>query len=405
MRKNLSAFLLSIFVFGTIGTIYAEDAKQTTTAPALAIENFGGNAADIPGWQPSLGQGISAMLVETLQGSDHKFQVLEPAESAPEEADSGGGKAKSKSATRTAAPVAPTPAASAPTASDFTFGGEVVQFAVGSSGGQVGQVISSSPLAGLGANINNAHVEIAWYVKDTQTRKVIKRGTAEGSGYGAEFDMASVAGDEGTNSAVATAVAKANTAPADKNSARLHSLFSGLTKAFGSNGGGGGAKNSSGSTAQSKTVLAKVGGDSTQNSSGTISYDNAVFMDSALGKATAEAITNLIQQLDAIALPESGRAAGLQVATVALKHTGGKVLAVAGKDAIIVSLGSKQGFKAGDQLELFQTNDIKDDKGNVVFTDEKLVGEITLSEVQEEHSRGSYTGDVEVQQGWTVKAK
>ena len=49
--------------------------------------------------------------------------------------------------------------------------------------------------------------------------------------------------------------------------------------------------------------------------------------------------------------------------------------------------------------------DVKDDKGNVVFTDEKLVGEITLSEVQEERSRGSYSGDAQVQQGWTVKAK
>jgi hypothetical protein len=41
----------------------------------------------------------------------------------------------------------------------------------------------------------------------------------------------------------------------------------------------------------------------------------------------------------------------------------------------------------------------------VVFTDEKLVGEIILSEVQAEHSRGAYAGDVQVQQGWTVKGK
>ena len=81
------------------------------------------------------------------------------------------------------------------------------------------------------------------------------------------------------------------------------------------------------------------------------------------------------------------------------------LLAVASKDTIIISLGSKQGFKEGDKLNLFQTNDVKDDKGNVVFTDEKLVGEITLAGVQEDRSRATYSGEAPVQQGWTVKAK
>lgn len=48
---------------------------------------------------------------------------------------------------------------------------------------------------------------------------------------------------------------------------------------------------------------------------------------------------------------------------------------------------------------------MKDDKGNVVFTDEKLVGEVTLSGVKEDRSRATYAGDVMLQQGWTVKAK
>ena len=112
-----------------------------------------------------------------------------------------------------------------------------------------------------------------------------------------------------------------------------------------------------------------------------------------------------MKQLDAVSLPEPGRVTKVKSATDALKHTPGKVLAVAGKDTIIVSLGSKEGFKEGDQLELYQTTDVKDDKGNVVFTDEKPVGEITFQAVQEEHSRGSYSGDAQVQQGWTVKAK
>ncbi len=145
---------------------------------------------------------------------------------------------------------------------------------------------------------------------------------------------------------------------------------------------------------------------------GNISAGNHEFMDSALGHATQKTLAQIIADVQSFTLPVSGRAkqkagqaAQVDAATDALRHTPGKILAAASKDTIIISLGSKQGFKEGDKLNLYQTNDVKDDKGNVVFTDEKLVGEITLSSVQEDKSRASYSGDLTVQQGWTVKAK
>ena len=154
-------------------------------------------------------------------------------------------------------------------------------------------------------------------------------------------------------------------------------------------------------------VGANIGG-----SGGNISFGNSEFMDSALGKATEKTLQQIIADVQGTTLPESGRvkqkaglAAKTSAANDALKHTPGKVLAVASKDTIIVSLGSKLGFKEGDKLELYQTNDVKDDKGNVVFTDEKLVGELTILSVQDDRSRASYSGDLTVQQGWTVKAK
>jgi hypothetical protein len=135
-------------------------------------------------------------------------------------------------------------------------------------------------------------------------------------------------------------------------------------------------------------------------------------MDSALGRATEKSLQMIIADLTTTTLPESGRmkqkaalAANAGAAADALRHTPGKVLAVASKDAIIVSLGSKAGFKEGDKLELYQTSDVKDDKGSVVFTDEKLVGELTIMSVQDDRSRASYAGDLTVLQGWTVKAK
>ena len=89
----------------------------------------------------------------------------------------------------------------------------------------------------------------------------------------------------------------------------------------------------------------------------------------------------------------------------ALRKTPGKVLAAPSKTALIVSLGSKQGFQTGDKLLLYETIDTMDDKGAVVFTDEKLVGEITLESVQEERSKASYAGDALAKPGWVVKAK
>jgi hypothetical protein len=135
-------------------------------------------------------------------------------------------------------------------------------------------------------------------------------------------------------------------------------------------------------------------------------------MDSALGKATVSAMNLIISDVQTTTLPESGRvkqksaiASKESAAADALKHTPGKVLAVAGKDTVIISLGSKLGFKEGDKLNLYETTEVKDDKGAVVFSDEKLVGEITLQSVKEESSRASYSGDVAIKQGWTVKAK
>ena len=152
-------------------------------------------------------------------------------------------------------------------------------------------------------------------------------------------------------------------------------------------------------------------GSSVNGNGGNISMGNHEFMDSALGHATQKTLAQIIADVQSTDLPVSGRmkqkaglAAQADAATDALRDTPGKILAVASKDTIIISLGSKQGFKQGDKLNLYQTNDVKDDKGNVVFTDEKLVGEITLSSVQEDRSRAAYAGDAPVQQGWTVKA-
>jgi hypothetical protein len=149
-----------------------------------------------------------------------------------------------------------------------------------------------------------------------------------------------------------------------------------------------------------------------RGSGGRIGFDNKEFMDSALGKATVTALSQITTELQGVALPASGRskqktavadkaAAALEV----LRLTPGKVLAAPSSSTVIVSLGSKQGFKDGDKLNLYETTEVKDDKGQIVFTDEKLVGEVVLQSVQEDRSRAAYSGNLAVKAGWVVKAK
>jgi len=415
MKRNFGLLLLG-FIMAAFGVSYLS-AEEAGNSPTLTIAPFSGSKAGIPGWQPALGQGISEMLVEALENSDHKFQVLETTgasdlqtESKSGASDSGGspkpakGSAvSSKKSAKGVAASSENPDTGGNAKSDFTLYAEVTQFKVQTNSSQIGDFDSSSRLASVGAKVISAHVQIAWRIVDNESKRIIKRGMAAGYESGPDIDTPGLA----TAAEKAFGGGKNGTA---------NNIFGGLNKAFGntpnegdSGDSGDSTKSKSGTTPKSAQkspkTQPKAGGDIADNDAETIGYDNPEFMNSVLGKATAKTVTEIIQQLAVINLPEPARIAKSKAATDALRHTPGKVLAVAGKDTIIVSLGSKEGFNEGDNLNLYETTDVKDDKGNVVFTNEKLVGEIRLDSVQEERSRASYAGDATVKQGWTVKAK
>lgn len=227
---------------------------------------------------------------------------------------------------------------------DFMFRGKVTRFGSKSTSVGLGGLVPGA-LGNLGVKQNKADVRIDWRIVDATTRKVVCTGQAPGQETGTGFDI-------GVNV----------------------------------NGHGGG-----------------------------VSFSNSEFMNSALGKATVKAIKTIMAEVATTTIPVSGRQqarekaaqagqAASRAAADASRNTPGKVLAVAGKGIVIVSLGSKQGFKAGDKLKLYETVDTKDDKGAVVFTEEKLVGEVTIESVQEDKSKASYSGDAQIKAGWTVKA-
>jgi curli biogenesis system outer membrane secretion channel CsgG len=226
-------------------------------------------------------------------------------------------------------------------AADFMFTGKVTQFGYKEQSVGLGGFVPRS-LGNLGVRQSTANVRIDWRLVDSATRKILKTGSAAAEQKGTSFNV----------------------------------------------------------------------GVNIKGSGGGIGFNNKEFMDSALGKATVTALGQITSELQPFPLPESGRkkqksaAAGQAAAAVeALKLTPGKVLFVQSSSAIIISLGKKQGFKDGDKLNLYEVTEVKDDKGEVVFADEKLVGELTIQAAQEERSRAAYTGNLTVKAGWVVKAK
>ena len=228
---------------------------------------------------------------------------------------------------------------------DFMFRGKVTRFGSKNTGVDLGGFVPGS-LGKLGVQQTKADVRIDWRIVDVATRKILKSGDSVGTQTGGGFDIGVAVNGHG----------------------------------------------------------------------GNIGFNNAEFMNSALGRATVKALSNIVSAVAITDLPESGRHkqqagklakqnAETQAALEAARSTPGKVLAAPTKDVVIVSLGEKLGFKTGDKLLVYQTIDTKDDKGEVVFTEEKLVGEITLDTVQDDRSKARYNGDVAIQAGWIVRAK
>lgn len=415
MKRRFVVFMLGVIFTLSAGTrLPAQDSSGRHT---LSIAPFSGDKATIPFWQTEMGQGLSEMLIESLENSDNKFQVLEipettgqPAETASSANSASNEKSKKTGKNSDAKPeksnadnAASTGKQNTSAGADFTFYADVTEFTMRTNTSKIGDFLSSSHFGNLGGGLITAHIEIAWRIVDTGAHKVVKRGITVCSANGAEFEIST--STNASASGVAKAVAAQQTAAVtNKTMAVVNNFFSGFGKAFSSSSGGSnGSGASAGGTAtasarKSPTASTGAGGATAGGDSETYGYANPEFIGSALGKASAKAVTNIIEQLAAFQFPEPERIATLQ-------NTPGKILAVVDNGTIIVSLGSNQGFKAGDHLKLYETSDIKDDKGNVVFTDEKMVGELTLSEVQEDKSRCSYAGDSKVQQGWLVKAR
>jgi hypothetical protein len=108
------------------------------------------------------------------------------------------------------------------------------------------------------------------------------------------------------------------------------------------------------------------------------------FANTILGEAVNASVASLGQQLDdkASSLP-----------TVALQISG--LVADVSGNSLILNVGSKAGVKVGDHLGVFrQGRQIKDPAtGKVLKTIVTKVGDVTITEVDDSSSTGTYTGE------------
>jgi curli biogenesis system outer membrane secretion channel CsgG len=147
---------------------------------------------------------------------------------------------------------------------------------------------------------------------------------------------------------------------------------------------------------------------------GRIGFHNQDFLNSALGKATVKALSNIVAQVAVVNPPkpkrleikervENQKQAKLKAEQDAAQNVPGKVLAVTPMGELVITLGQDQGLQVGDHLKLYEPIETKDDKGEVVYTEEKFTGEITLCSVQKDRCKATYQGGAAVKSGWIVK--
>jgi curli biogenesis system outer membrane secretion channel CsgG len=167
----------------------------------------------------------------------------------------------------------------------------------------------------------------------------------------------------------------------------------------------------SGEGSDSTTGVSADGG-AFGSGAGAINFSDRSFLDSQVGRATLKSIKDVIDKMDHnfLANRTSGsadikgkEAAARGAAESAAQSAPGKILAVVNNQLIIVSLGDAQGLKIGDKLRVFKEVPVTDSKGKVVYSEEKEIGTLTVTEVQADRSKAALSSGAGVAEGLIVR--
>ena len=149
-----------------------------------------------------------------------------------------------------------------------------------------------------------------------------------------------------------------------------------------------------GESARSGASLVGSGGSWANAGSGVIDMGASNFANTILGEAVNQAVANVAQQLDSKATQLPNRKVELD----------GMVADVSGSQ-LILNIGSKAGVKVGDHLEVRRKQrEITDPAtGKVLRRIEDKVGEVVITEVDEQSSVGRYSGNGTAKVGDAVR--
>jgi len=138
-----------------------------------------------------------------------------------------------------------------------------------------------------------------------------------------------------------------------------------------------------GESKRSGLLLGGAGGSDSGAGGGGYNMSSSNFANTILGEAVGQAVGQVAQQLD-------GKAASLP--THVLQISG--LVADVSENSLILNVGSKAGVKVGDHLGIFrQGRQIKDPAtGKVLRTVVTKLGDITITEVDDSSSTGTFAG-------------
>ncbi len=150
-----------------------------------------------------------------------------------------------------------------------------------------------------------------------------------------------------------------------------------------------------GESTRSGTGLLGAGGSYGGMAAGALDMRNSNFANTILGEATYAAVNNVAQQLDS-------KAGALPTRVVSIS---GLVADVSPDGTLIINVGSRAGVKVGDRLEVMhKVREVRDPAtGKVIRSIENRMGELVISEVDEQSAVGKFTGPQKPSVGDTVK--
>jgi curli biogenesis system outer membrane secretion channel CsgG len=163
---------------------------------------------------------------------------------------------------------------------------------------------------------------------------------------------------------------------------------------------------------EDKTKGISFGGGVFGEGAGAVDMSTTSFLESMVGRATLKAIDNVIEKMDhnflskitsGAAQVKGDEAAARQEAEEAIQNAPGKILAVVSDQLIIISLGAEHGLKLGDKLNVFKLENVKDSNGNVVFSEEKQIGVLTVTEVQPDRSKAAKASGAGLTEGMVIR--